>query len=75
MFDSDFNLRKQFYEESKTRAQLKDLGYANSWTKIPDIVKACEARRHIPEEISRGRCLTEYRCEACGYRYLVDSSG
>ena len=62
-------------QKKQSKDLVKDLGYANSWSKTPDIVKACEARGHIPEEISRGRCLTEYRCEACGYKYLVDSSG
>lgn len=75
LYDSDFNMRKSFYEESKLRAQgLRDLGYANGWEKTPDIVKACKAREHIQEIVNLGRCLNEYRCEECGYKYKVDSS-
>ena len=63
------------WEKQRKEAQLRDLGYANGWQDTPDIVKACRARGHIPEEINRGRCLNEYRCVECGYKYLVDSSG
>lgn len=35
LHDSDFNIRKQFYEASKREAQFRDLGYANGWADTP----------------------------------------
>lgn len=58
-----------------------DLGYANGWVgrdgkiKLPEIVKICEKKGHVKQRTTVGRCLTEYSCEICGYKYLVDSSG
>lgn len=57
------------------KREFVNLGYANSWADTPDIVKACEAKGHTPDKVNLGNCLNEYRCEACGYLYKVDSSG
>ena len=66
LHDSFFNMRKNFYDYSK----LKDLGYLSEYTDEPDIVKACKARRHIPEEISLAHFIVEVRCWDCKYRYV-----
>lgn len=51
-----------------------DLGYANGWRETPDVVKACKVAGHEKTIKNVGRCLTEYSCPVCGYKYLVDSS-
>jgi len=62
--------------QSTAHEKLADLGYANGWGgKAPDIVRACRASKHSCKATDLGRCLTEWRCEICGYKYKVDSSG
>lgn len=51
--------------------ELKDLGYANSWKETPEIVERCKCVGWIR---NIGRCLNEYGCSICGYKYIVDSS-
>ena len=51
---------------------MKDLGYVNDWKEIPEIVKACKARRHVVEVVDKGFYVKEHFCEDCGYRYLID---
>ena len=51
------------------KKKLRDLGYVDSWKAVPDIVKACQARKHIKQEISLGQYLREYQCVDCGYKY------
>jgi len=53
---------------------LEHLGYANGWDKTPEIVHECREKGHLGYAGNVGRCLTEYGCEVCGYKYLVDSS-
>lgn len=57
---------------------MKDLGYANGWIETPEIVKKCREQnndfKHIGYRRAIGRCLNEYGCERCGYKYLIDSS-
>lgn len=53
---------------------MKDLGYANGWIETPEIVKKCNQLGHRGYSINRGKCLNEYGCERCGYKYLIDSS-
>lgn len=58
---------------------MNDLGYANGWAETPDIIKVCREKRLSGEEHdvwsnNRGRCLNEYGCDTCGYKYTVDSS-
>jgi hypothetical protein len=52
--------------------ELKDLGYANGWKEDPEIVKKCQ---HVKEVKNIGNHLIEFRCEICGYKFKVDSSG
>lgn len=52
----------------------KDLGYANGWEDTPEIVEQCEAEGHSQYKQGVGRCLMEYGCWICDYKYLVDSS-
>jgi hypothetical protein len=51
-----------------------NLGYANEWKKTPDIVEKCEKLKHKVFAIKKGRGLTEYSCDKCKYRYMVDST-
>lgn len=54
---------------------MKDLGYANSWGQnTPPEIKICNDLKHVKYAKNVGRCLTEYGCLICGYKYLVDSS-
>ena len=55
---------------------MKDLGYANGWTETPEEVKRCGELLHSEQRWSRnaGRCVTEYGCSVCDYKYKVDSS-
>ena len=56
----------------KHEIAMIDLGYANGWGKeTPEIVQKCP---HREESRSVGRCLREYYCLICGFKYLVDSS-
>ena len=52
---------------------MEDLGYANGWDKTPEIIKECEQKGHREEVRNVGRCLTEYSCAICGYKYTIDS--
>lgn len=59
---------------------VKDLGWANGWTKTPAIVLECRKAGHKLSDKSDapGRpyaCHTStVRCDICGYVYRVDSS-
>jgi len=53
---------------------MKDLGYSNGWDKTPEIVHECREKGHLGYAGNVGKCKTEYGCEVCGYKYLVDSS-
>jgi len=53
---------------------IHDLGYANGWKETPEIVRNCKQQGHIQYSQNVGKCLTEYGCGACHYKYLVDSS-
>lgn len=52
---------------------MKDLSYANGWKETPEIVKKCEKLGHKKEFKTIGRCLTEYYCHICDYKYKIDS--
>ncbi len=60
--------------ENANKLYVQDLGYANGWKDTPDIVKKCHEMGHIQNGRNVGRCLHEYGCGACKYKYLVDSS-
>lgn len=54
---------------------VHDLGYANGWQNgTPEIVRQCREKFHNREVTTVGKCLTQYKCEQCGYVYLIDSS-
>lgn len=53
---------------------MKDLGYANGWKETPDEIRICDILKHRQSSRKAGKCLTEYGCEKCEYKYLVDSS-
>ena len=54
---------------------MKNLGYMNGWSKTPDVVEKCKELGHREEPKEIGRCLNEYWCEECGYKYTIDSGG
>ena len=63
----------------RPREDLKSLGYANGWASTPDVVVSCRAACSRGEMHDRttedvGRCVTEYTCRTCKYKYRVDSS-
>lgn len=51
-----------------------DLGMANGWITVPEIVTACVEKKHSPKKTGVGKCLTEVSCELCRYTYTIDSS-
>lgn len=51
---------------------ISDLGYANGWTETPPVVEKCK-HKHDRKKI--GRCLTEYSCPICNFKFKVDSGG
>ncbi len=58
----------------KPENTFTDLGMANAWITVPEIITSCVEKKHSPKKTGVGRCLTEVRCELCGYKYLIDSS-
>jgi hypothetical protein len=57
---------------------MKDLGYSNGWRETPTEVLECQEDRkngkpHKGYIKNLGRCLNEYGCLTCGYKYIVDS--
>jgi transposase-like protein len=53
-----------------TTPTLINLGLANDWATIPEIVKACT---HDKEREQIGKCLTRYTCPVCHFTYTRDS--
>lgn len=58
-------------QESKEK--VIDLGWANGWKEIPDLIKTCNKKKHPIKRYNIGRCQHEYRCDFCGYVYKADS--
>lgn len=55
--------------------KYKDFGYANGWWDgTPDEVQKCRDEGHQKESKTVGRCVTEYTCDICKIKYMVDSS-
>lgn len=61
--------------------EIEDLGWANGWDEVPEIVKKCQILRHSPIEenhdsysLSSRNLITSVRCDKCGYVYKYDSS-
>lgn len=54
--------------------EIVDLGYANGWNEIPEIVQKCADEDHVLRYEVTGRCLIQRWCDVCGYTYRVDSS-
>ena len=52
-----------------------DLEYSNGWTNTPEIVIKCRLLKHEIEIKNVSRCVTEYSCEICDYKYKIDSGG
>lgn len=57
-------------KETEPKGEIKSYGYANGWSKTPDVIAKC---KHKVERKEIGRCLNEYTCKECGYSYKVDS--
>lgn len=53
---------------------LKCLGYANGWSKTPEIVEQANKKNYKYYIFTTGRCETTYYCPEGGFYYLVDSS-
>jgi hypothetical protein len=56
---------------------MKDLGYANGWVVVPQIVGECITKGHERKTIKdpNYRNVTIIKCEECDYSYRIDSSG
>ena len=59
----------------KEYPRVKDFGWANGWSKDPEMVRECRLKKHKTEEHTIGHCMHEVRCDICGYKYKYDSSG
>jgi len=57
-----------------TTNKLKDLGWMNGWSEVPEEVKRCRELGHFVEYKNIGRCLNQITCPECRYTYCVDSS-
>jgi len=57
---------------------VKNLGWANSWSEDPEIVKKCRALGHKVSDRNLDPTWhgldNEVRCDICGYVYHYDSS-
>lgn len=54
---------------------MKDLGWANDWHEVPNIVKNCKHKTESLDVGPRNRGLHNIvTCELCKYRYHYDSS-
>lgn len=51
---------------------MSNLGTANGWRDTPAIVENC---KHVHDSRKIGRCLTEYSCSICNFKFKVDSGG
>jgi len=52
--------------------EIKNLGYANGWLKVPEIVRACQDKNHKRIIKTVARCETQYTCKECNYTYFID---
>lgn len=57
------------------KPKVRDLGWANGWKATPEVVSKCLEAGHKRDDWEMGRCDHEIRCDICGYRYRMDSSG
>jgi hypothetical protein len=54
---------------------MKNLGYMNGWgSKVPAEVELCKLKGHKRDKKEVGRCVNEYSCKICEYKYKIDSS-
>lgn len=57
---------------------VKDLGWANGWSKDPDILFKCREEKHRVSDVDIGPPMRGLhhvvRCDICGYVYHYDSS-
>lgn len=58
--------------------EYKDLGWANEWTKNPEIVTECQKKNHVVSDVDVGpphRGIEHVvKCAECKYTYRYDSS-
>jgi rubredoxin len=52
----------------------ENYGFANGWRELPARVVTCRELGHRCGGKEIGKCLTEYQCSLCKYRYKSDSS-
>jgi hypothetical protein len=55
---------------------MKNLGYLNSWSCRPEIVKECQEKDHkiFHKKDPQSKCVTILWCPKCRYQYRIDSS-
>lgn len=62
------------------KPKVQNLGWANGWSKTPEIVNKCKALGHRLSDNSDApgvpyKCFNHtVRCDICGYYYKYDSS-
>lgn len=61
-------------EKELLQMNLECLGYANGWSKTPEVVDQADKKDYKYYIFTTGRCETTYYCPEGGFYYLVDSS-
>ena len=53
---------------------MKNLGFANGWTEVPEIVREAEEKGYEIERVRMGNCVTRCVCRELNFFYSIDSS-
>jgi len=51
---------------------MHDLGLANEWHGVPEIVEKCRCKQHKRESYIVNTTIRETQCSKCGYKYQFD---
>lgn len=68
-------LREEIQLFKGGKPKVRDLGWANGWKATPEVVSKCLEADHKTIDREVRLCDHEIRCDICGYRYRMDSSG
>jgi hypothetical protein len=70
--------RSEIETEEEKLSPMQNLGWANSWSETPDIVKKCQENKHSVSDVDVGppnRGIEHVvKCVICRYVYRYDSS-